>query len=169
MPRISDFWSCNVPGGFQSQRFSSMACFLPALREAAPRLTRHLFECSSHRPLSLQQHASRFRKQSILQGPARLHRSFNLSTRHAVETTVAIKPSTVVSSTVKDSTSKSSAYDGRKTRARFFPRTSERAVAYWLLGSAASVFGIVIFGGLTRLTESGYVTKAMVLSDANRM
>lgn len=28
-------------------------------------------------------------------------------------------------------------------------------VAYWLLGSAASVFGIVVFGGLTRLTESG--------------
>lgn len=38
-----------------------------------------------------------------------------------------------------------------------FPKISDKAVAYWLLGSAASVFGIVIFGGLTRLTESGYV------------
>lgn len=38
----------------------------------------------------------------------------------------------------------------------FFPRTSSKGVAYWLLGSAASVFGIVVFGGLTRLTESGY-------------
>ncbi|KAI0912685.1 cytochrome c oxidase assembly protein COX15 [Ustulina deusta] len=37
-----------------------------------------------------------------------------------------------------------------------FPETtSSKAVAYWLLGSAASVFGIVVFGGLTRLTESG--------------
>ncbi|KAJ5550087.1 Heme A synthase type 2 [Penicillium sp. DV-2018c] len=36
-----------------------------------------------------------------------------------------------------------------------FPKISDKAVAYWLLGSAASVFGIVIFGGLTRLTESG--------------
>lgn len=36
-----------------------------------------------------------------------------------------------------------------------FPQTSSKSVAYWLLGSAASVFGIVIFGGLTRLTESG--------------
>ncbi|KAF5016534.1 hypothetical protein F66182_11757, partial [Fusarium sp. NRRL 66182] len=36
-----------------------------------------------------------------------------------------------------------------------FPDVSSKAVAYWLLGSAASVFGIVIFGGLTRLTESG--------------
>jgi cytochrome c oxidase assembly protein subunit 15 len=40
---------------------------------------------------------------------------------------------------------------------KFFPETSSRGVAYWLLGSAASVFGIVVFGGLTRLTESGYV------------
>lgn len=38
-----------------------------------------------------------------------------------------------------------------------FPKISDKAVAYWLLGSAASVFGIVIFGGLTRLTESGFV------------
>lgn len=36
-----------------------------------------------------------------------------------------------------------------------FPDVSSKAVAFWLLGSAASVFGIVIFGGLTRLTESG--------------
>lgn len=38
-----------------------------------------------------------------------------------------------------------------------FPEVSDKVVAYWLLGSAASVFGIVVFGGLTRLTESGYV------------
>lgn len=36
-----------------------------------------------------------------------------------------------------------------------FPNVTSKAVAYWLLGSAASVFGIVVFGGLTRLTESG--------------
>jgi cytochrome c oxidase assembly protein subunit 15 len=39
-----------------------------------------------------------------------------------------------------------------------FPKISDKAVAFWLLGSAASVFGIVIFGGLTRLTESGFVS-----------
>lgn len=44
-----------------------------------------------------------------------------------------------------------------KRRKSFFPDTSSNVVAYWLLGSAASVFGIVVFGGLTRLTESGYV------------
>ncbi|KAL7907183.1 cytochrome oxidase assembly domain-containing protein [Trichoderma velutinum] len=37
-----------------------------------------------------------------------------------------------------------------------FPKkTTSRAVAYWLIGSAASCFGIVVWGGLTRLTESG--------------
>lgn len=42
-----------------------------------------------------------------------------------------------------------------KTRTSSWPETNSKSVAYWLLGSAASVFGIVIFGGLTRLTESG--------------
>ena len=46
---------------------------------------------------------------------------------------------------------------GASTINTFFPRVSSKSVAYWLLGSAASVFGIVVFGGLTRLTESGYV------------
>lgn len=36
-----------------------------------------------------------------------------------------------------------------------WPETNSKSVGYWLLGSAASVFGIVVFGGLTRLTESG--------------
>jgi hypothetical protein len=44
-----------------------------------------------------------------------------------------------------------------------FPPVSSKAVAYWLLGSAASVFGIVVFGGLTRLTESGYVPSNTLL------
>ncbi|GAO13332.1 uncharacterized protein UV8b_00689 [Ustilaginoidea virens] len=36
-----------------------------------------------------------------------------------------------------------------------FPRTNAKIVGYWLIGSAVSVFGIVVWGGLTRLTESG--------------
>lgn len=35
------------------------------------------------------------------------------------------------------------------------PKTTPKGVAFWLVGSALSVFGITIFGGLTRLTESG--------------
>ncbi|CEJ91161.1 Putative Cytochrome c oxidase assembly protein COX15 [[Torrubiella] hemipterigena] len=48
----------------------------------------------------------------------------------------------------KAATSNAQAFKG-------FPKTTSKAVAYWLLGSAASVFGIVVWGGLTRLTESG--------------
>jgi cytochrome c oxidase assembly protein subunit 15 len=43
----------------------------------------------------------------------------------------------------------------------YFPETTDKKVGYWLLASSASVFGIVIFGGLTRLTESGYVTSSV--------
>lgn len=51
-----------------------------------------------------------------------------------------------------------------------WPETSSKSVAYWLLGSAASVFGIVVFGGLTRLTESGYVLKhpSALYADMNK-
>lgn len=48
-----------------------------------------------------------------------------------------------------------------KSKTSSFPDTSSKSVAYWLLGSAASVFGIVVFGGLTRLTESGYVLSSL--------
>lgn len=41
------------------------------------------------------------------------------------------------------------------------PKISHKSVAFWLLGSAASVFGIVVFGGLTRLTESGLVIQTI--------
>lgn len=49
----------------------------------------------------------------------------------------------------------------RTTKRYFFPKVSTKVVAYWLLGSAASIFGIVVFGGLTRLTESGCVMNLM--------
>lgn len=55
-----------------------------------------------------------------------------------------------------DSTASGTNGENAKTKSKSFPETSSKSVAYWLLGSAASVFGIVVFGGLTRLTESGY-------------
>ncbi len=33
--------------------------------------------------------------------------------------------------------------------------SGKRVVGYWLAGCSAAVFGIIVFGGLTRLTESG--------------
>lgn len=53
------------------------------------------------------------------------------------------------------SISKAEIPSGSTHKASSWPETSSKSVAYWLLGSAASVFGIVVFGGLTRLTESG--------------
>ena len=50
-----------------------------------------------------------------------------------------------------------------------FPQVSDKSVAYWLLGSAVSVFGIVVFGGLTRLTESGCVTRIEIVGHAKWM
>lgn len=47
-----------------------------------------------------------------------------------------------------------------------FPKISDKSVAYFLLASAASVFGIVVFGGLTRLTESGCVYLIHMLEHA---
>ncbi|KAL8421997.1 hypothetical protein RB596_002668 [Gaeumannomyces avenae] len=44
---------------------------------------------------------------------------------------------------------------GSSSSSSSFPETNSKAVGVWLIGSAVSVFGIVIFGGLTRLTESG--------------
>ena len=49
----------------------------------------------------------------------------------------------------------SRAKDSASAKGSSFPETSSKSVAYWLLASATSVFGIVVFGGLTRLTESG--------------
>lgn len=54
---------------------------------------------------------------------------------------------------------------GEDARGRnYFPSVSSKTVAYWLLGSAASIFGIVVFGGLTRLTESGCVSSFISVS-----
>lgn len=33
--------------------------------------------------------------------------------------------------------------------------SGKRIVGYWLAGCTGAVFGIIVFGGLTRLTESG--------------
>ncbi|KAK4242815.1 hypothetical protein C8A03DRAFT_39973 [Achaetomium macrosporum] len=44
---------------------------------------------------------------------------------------------------------------GSSGKSSSFPETNAKVVGYWLIGSAVSVFGIVVWGGLTRLTESG--------------
>lgn len=50
------------------------------------------------------------------------------------------------------------AVENAPSKKRFPEFTSSKAVGVWLLGSAISVFGLIVFGGLTRLTESGCVS-----------
>jgi hypothetical protein len=67
------------------------------------------------------------------------------------QSTLASAGSTIAAEQAAAATQQSASQSSKKS----FPDTSSKSVAYWLLGSAASVFGIVVFGGLTRLTESG--------------
>ncbi|KAE8827190.1 hypothetical protein PTNB85_08543 [Pyrenophora teres f. teres] len=110
----------------------------PQLQSAAPRLSRRLFVCrpclnspipSSSRPSVLQ--SVRWKSTQPLRNSATMDAS-NAGRAILAEAAAAT--------------------EGRSSS---FPNTSSKSVAYWLLGSAASVFGIVVFGGLTRLTESG--------------
>jgi len=74
---------------------------------------------------------------------------------------------------VSSSTVANAAEEGATKAKSSFPQVSDKSVAYWLLGSAVSVFGIVIFGGLTRLTESGCVgtfySRNISMNRANRV
>ena len=74
---------------------------------------------------------------------------FFQSCRH--QTTQALRHATLPLRETIDRTAQQAGSSSKS----WFPQTSSKIVGYWLLGSAASVFGIVIFGGLTRLTESG--------------
>ncbi|KAL8860609.1 MAG: hypothetical protein Q9178_002962 [Gyalolechia marmorata] len=106
------------------------------LRKAAPRLTRSLFMChhACKSPPTSQQSqrlfgtsVTRLSNDGLIPGPQVAAQIANISR----------------------------SLQSSKKKASFFPELSDKSAAYWLLGSAASVFGIVVFGGLTRLTESG--------------
>lgn len=120
----------------------------PLLRQVAPRLSRRLFTCRS-----CQNGTSR--SLSGLPGKSPFLKAFRTGTRQASTASTAALSETVHITSPLSSLSKT--INGGQIRRTFFPEVSDKVVAYWLLGSAASVFGIVVFGGLTRLTESGYV------------
>jgi hypothetical protein len=134
--------------------------FTRVLREAAPGLTRRFFSCQCHnarptRPfhsarIPITQQTASFR--ALNRASAR---SFQKSFRDVFKTAKRLSSTTAtLAQDIPQTTS--------TTKASFFPETSSDAVGYWLLASALSVFGIVIFGGLTRLTESGYGNSSYV-------
>lgn len=125
-----------------------MASFVRGLRKGGPKLSRDFFIC--HQCLSK---AVPTRSTSIV-GKSTVLRSI----QYRSTTTVPPRASSSAA-TVSPLASVSQAIGSAKRTGfkNFFPETSSKSVGYWLLGSAASVFGIMVFGGLTRLTESGYV------------
>lgn len=87
---------------------------------------------------------------------ARCYTTPTKSARAATPTVIIPQPT---ASFFKDSSQQQGRRAGEDSGAKqsSWPESNPKVVAYWLLGSAASCFGIVVFGGLTRLTESGYV------------
>lgn len=83
-------------------------------------------------------------------------RRSNSTTTTTKKTTSTPKVQAAAASTIAAGRTLPTTDNDAAPKKSFFPETNSKSVAYWLLGSAASVFGIVVFGGLTRLTESGY-------------
>ncbi|KAL8718139.1 MAG: hypothetical protein Q9225_004695 [Loekoesia sp. 1 TL-2023] len=120
-----------------TSKMASTTPMLSMLRRAAPRLTSSFFTCHCACRTQLRNQSSR----RLFGSNGPLQSGTGLLSRPQITASL-------------DNPGKSFNLGG-KSQAKFFPETSDKSVAYWLLGSAASVFGIVVFGGLTRLTESG--------------
>ena len=129
-----------------------MPSILPALHRAAPRLTRKLFQCRHHSP-----NPAALLLPSALQA-MRLYSFRTFKTRVASFSSAVTNPASLGPQSLSPLSLLSQAVKRKQSlhNQSFFPEISSKSTAYWLLGSAASVFGIVVFGGLTRLTESGY-------------
>jgi cytochrome c oxidase assembly protein subunit 15 len=133
-----------------------MASIFHGLHKAAPRLSREFFK--GHKctiPFQPAQPWGRIPGKSALFSNVRFRSTVIANS----EITPREAPSlSSLSRTLSKEAEKTVGKVGQKhwKNGKFFPETSSKSVAYWLLGSAASVFGIVVFGGLTRLTESGY-------------
>ncbi|OTB03681.1 hypothetical protein M426DRAFT_60058 [Hypoxylon sp. CI-4A] len=122
-----------------------MTLLIPGLRRAVPKLTTSQFVC----------------RQCLRQQPraasSRILRSLQVRSVSNEAQSQAKFARYFTSSTTNPTAAAAEAVNASSSQAakRAFPETSSKSVAYWLIGSAASVFGIVVFGGLTRLTESG--------------
>lgn len=134
---------------------ASLGTPLPLWRSLAPRLSKGLFPC--HQCLRNQGYATksirRFGAMPSLQPKKTRSPMFSDKNRQfftsSLRRSVAAPATPVVENIVEESAAKAKSS---------FPKISDKSVAYFLLASAASVFGIVVFGGLTRLTESGYAS-----------
>ncbi|KAJ5899510.1 Cytochrome c oxidase assembly protein COX15 [Penicillium taxi] len=128
---------------------ASLGTPLPIWRSLAPRMSRDIFTCRQ----SLRNQGfvtSSVRQFASIQSPqSRKIQSTFFTDKYRQFFTSTIRrsaPAPAAINAVKEAGAKVSSSS---------TQISDKAVAWWLLGSAASVFGLVVFGGLTRLTESG--------------
>lgn len=151
----------------------AMASIIPGLRRAAPRLSKDFFichQCMKHRPaitpkLQLQlpiksnlTRTIRFNSSTTAIHESRRGFSSKISNKYVskIQNDHEKQQQQQPHSADPEAEPKAESKAEFKATESFFPSTSSNTVAYWLLVSAGSVFGIVVFGGLTRLTESGY-------------
>lgn len=128
---------------------ASMGSAVPLWRSLAPRLSRDLFTCGQ----CLRTHgyaAKSVRRYGAMPSPQtnKIRSSFFTEKNRQFFTSSFMKSAAAPAVT-------NAVEEGAVKAKSSFPKISDKSVAWWLLGSAASVFGIVVFGGLTRLTESG--------------
>ncbi|KAL4895222.1 cytochrome oxidase assembly protein-domain-containing protein [Aspergillus ambiguus] len=131
---------------------ASLGTPVSLLRRLTPRLSKELLTCRQCL-IRNQNYATKsaFRNPSAASSVARFPRTnpAALSARYG-------SPFSSIFRRSNSGSAASNAAEGEASKGKSsFPQVTHKIVAYWLLGSAASVFGIVVFGGLTRLTESG--------------
>lgn len=134
----------------QQLKSATMASFVPGLRRAALQISSRSFVCSQCLRQTPRSSPSRIlnvvrsRAQSTRPMPAR-------SPLGQLAKDMGSRPAPKAGKSLPEAAAEEVKPRSHAQR----PKISHKSVAYWLLGSAASVFGIVVFGGLTRLTESG--------------
>lgn len=132
-----------------SLRMTPASHVFATLRVNAPRLSREFFTCRQCLQKKLPTKLKPLSKGWTQPFHARFARAFN------AKSTVLSSASATDSISSSPLASLSRKIGSGSSKLPRFPEVTEKIVAYWLLGSAASVFGIVVFGGWTRLTESG--------------
>lgn len=127
---------------------------LPVLRQHAPRLTRRFFACQRCPNAPIASVGRRDLTTHSIIHRAKSQTPFLKAFRTQSTAAIAQEPAATLSK-LGQSVGKSTKRKGNKPLLKGYPRVSSRAAGWWLIGSAASVYAIVVLGGLTRLTESG--------------
>lgn len=138
----------------RQEAMAQSSSILPLLREHAPRLTRRFFACH-HCP---NERLTQTTRRSIASGgatfQAKRQTPFLKAFRSQSTAATAQTPAAPFTKPGKSLRNKSKTRSETLLLTRY-PKISSRAAGWWLIGSAASVYAIVVLGGLTRLTESG--------------